>query len=81
MMDPLCDGVPKLARPFRQTSEIDRDALLFPVAVADGFGAVAAAEFWGEVEGLGVLAAFLGFCEGAPGGGGQVVFVLLSHGL
>jgi hypothetical protein len=51
--------------------EVDGKALLFPIAIADGFWPVAATQFGGTVGGLGLTATFLGLGQGALGGGGK----------
>lgn len=62
-------------------SKIDGEALFLPIAIAHGFGAVAAAELQrqGFLLGLGLFAAGFGFGQGAAGGGGQIV--LGGHGV
>ena len=52
-------------------SEIDRDALLLPIAKTHRLWPFAAAQFGGQVRRRGGLAAGFGLGQGAPGFGGQ----------
>lgn len=52
-------------------SEIDRDALLFPVAKAHRLRPFATAQFGGQAEGSGGLPAGFSLGQGAEGFGGQ----------
>ena len=61
-------------------SEVDGDALLFPVTITGGVRPVSATQLFRQFLGLGrgFAAAFFRFGQGALGGRGQV-FAVVSH--
>ena len=59
-------------------SKIYRKALLFPIAIAHGFGAIATAQLLWQVRFGGVAAGF-GLGQGTEGGGGEVIWGVVSH--
>ena len=61
-------------------SKIHRDPLFLPIPIAHRFRAVAATQLFGQLGGFGLPPAFLGFLEGALGGGGQVFGGRIWHG-
>lgn len=67
----------------RQTSlsEVDRDALVLPIAIADGFGPVAPAKLGWQVQRLRLLLPLGGLGQRAFGFRAQIRFLVAHEGL